>query len=702
MCAGVGAALVVLAGAAWPGAAGAVSSASTATPSSTTAAVKLSATPLGLDIAPWINPTTLSDILPLLKAAGINQLHYGGGGTADQYDWENDLVINDCADQAPTSFALTCANSDPLDFTDFSADARSIGAQTFATANYGTGEPGWAADWVKQSLTAGDQVAQWSIGNESYGCWEDDWWLTQAPLDDTDYVPNQTGCPWATEATQADGVTSMAQSYAANALPYMEQMTEAAQTAGQTVDIGIPWAFDGTVGGAGVPDNTSWDSTILSDDAQYIDFVEAHWYPYSFGGDTGGANPTAQAVIQSVQTIPNQYAKMAAIISKSDPKATVTIGETGVSYLATNVPCTPTGALFSAGDVLEWLSSGAKTVDWWPMDTGANLGSACTNLEEAMFTSNGTPDTVYDGYLLASQLAQPNAELSSLATSNGNVLAFQSVLPDGQTVVALINTNTGSSEKVTAGTSLTGTVSTESYSAGDQNASNSLIVDGTTTASAVAGGVTLPAESILVLKSHTPSKITLGATGTTATSETVKPGTAVTLTGKLTLNGVAAPAGVAVKVYRRVSGSSVNSATLTATTSATGAFTVTNTPPGYGNYSYVADYAGTSVYATATSSYPVHVTALKPTLKLTVSAKTVKPGKTVTVTATLGAWHANRTLTIYAQIQGGGKKMMKRATVNSKGQISIVYTIRVNTTFTVTFAGDVWYTPASATVIVKA
>jgi len=30
-----------------------------------------------------------------------------------------------------------------------------------------------------------------------------------------------------------------------------------------------------------------------------------------------------------------------------------------------------------------------------------------------------------------------------------------------------------------------------------------------------------------------------------------------------------------------------------------------------------------------------------------------------------------------------------------------VYTIRANTTFTVTFSGDTWYTPASATAAVK-
>ena len=71
MCAVVGASVAVLAGSALPGAAGATTSAA----KSNSAPVTLSATPLGLDIAPWVNPTTLTALQPLLEAAGINQIH---------------------------------------------------------------------------------------------------------------------------------------------------------------------------------------------------------------------------------------------------------------------------------------------------------------------------------------------------------------------------------------------------------------------------------------------------------------------------------------------------------------------------------------------------------------------------------------------------------------------------------------------------
>jgi len=710
---GVGVALAVLGGALLPGAAGADTSASTVKASDVSAPVTVGATPLGLDVGPWdtlfSNPATLPGLESDIKAAGITQLHYGGGGTADQYDWQNNSEVNNAntCGPAPTIAAFTsgCETTDQLDFTQFSADARAIGSQSFVTVNYGSGTPALAAAWVTQSLAAGDQVAQWDIGNESYGCWEYDTWLTQPPVSDTDFATdNSATCPMVMDATQAAGMQQMADSYAANALPYMQQMTHAAQVGGQSIKIGVPWAFDYTVGGAAVGSNSEWNNTILSQDGQYISFVEAHWYPFSFGGAVGaGENKTAQQVIQAVETIPSEYAKIRAGLDANNlPNATVTVGETGVSYLATSAPCQPVGAIFAAGDALSWLASGATTADWWPTETGSNPETTCNTYDEAMFTGNGTPDTVYTGYLLASELAKPNAKLSLLTvpdlsnpSDTVDTFGFQSVLPDGQVVVALINANTAAPQKVQVGAALAGNLTTQTYSAGTQNTSNSEIVDGTTTAAAIAGGLTLPAQSITVLTSHAPSAVTLSA------AATVKAGTRVALNGKLSLNGAAAPAGTAVKIYRRVAGKSVNSATLTATTKAGGAFSATDLPAAYGSYDYVASYAGTSVYATASATVPVHVTALKPTLKLKFSAGSVKPGRKVTVTATLSGWHNNRTLVIYAQPKGGAKRVIARANTNAKGLLAVSFKIEKNTTFTVTYGGDLWYGAASASGIVK-
>ena len=370
---------------------------------------------------------------------------------------------------------------------------------------------------ARRRLPKARRVSDWEIGNESYGCWMQDNWLAQDPEDYVGYVPNSATCPMSALG-QTAGMTVMADSYAANAGAYMTAM----KAADPNAQLGVPWAFDGTVGGAAVGSNNVWNDTILQADAANISFVDGHWYPFSFGGNAGGSgNPSAQQVIQSVTQIPGEYTKIRNTLNADGvPGAQVIIGETGVSYLATNVPCTPAGALFAAGDVLEWLSAGAQSVNWWPLDTDANLGTTCANADEGMFTNQGAPTTPYYGYLLASALAQPNAQLKSLSTSSSDVLAFQSALPNGKVAVALINTNTSSSRTVTFNSALTAYLGTQTYSAGNQNSTNSKIVTGTSTTAAIAGGITLPAESIVVLTERTlkPSGMTLGRLGQAARS----------------------------------------------------------------------------------------------------------------------------------------------------------------------------------------
>ena len=118
-----------------------------------------------------------------------------------------------------------------------------------------------------------------------------------------------------------------------------------------------------------------------------------------------------------------------------------------------------------------------------------------------MFTSAAkpVPQTPYIGYLLVSALTKPGAQLRTLSTSNNaNVLAFQSA-GNGKVAVALINTNTKSAIHLKFASSLHGKLKTLSYKAAGQNSSNTRTVAGVTTAAAVAKGLTVPAESIVVL-----------------------------------------------------------------------------------------------------------------------------------------------------------------------------------------------------------
>ena len=77
--------------------------------------------------------------------------------------------------------------------------------------------------------------------------------------------------------------------------------------------------------------------------------------------------------------------------------------------------------LFGFGDALSWLAAGAKSVDWFELNSSANGGSSCGKPDYGFFTSSlpTATETPYYGYLLASILAKPNAKLAALSTSSG-------------------------------------------------------------------------------------------------------------------------------------------------------------------------------------------------------------------------------------------------------------------------------------------
>jgi hypothetical protein len=500
----------------------AMTAAETTPASADTGPALLSAAPLGLNTAPWdyVYAADTSagggvDVIqPLLQAAGVTMLRYGGGSWADEYDWQTNTDIYQCLpDDATASFTSSCANSDSLDFAQFSSQARAVGAQSFVTVNYGSGTPALAAAWVTQARkTPGEGVALWEVGNENYGCWEVNNELAGPPENFAGYTPNtytsvngvyeNPTCPQVTQGN-AVGTQTLATSYAVNARPFLTAM----KAADPAARIGVPWAFDGRVQGAQVPDNAEWNDTVLGADGRYVGFVDAHYYPLGFSGATGGGNPTDQQVLQTLFQVPSLYSGIRAELNRYAPQASVVVGETGVSNGETTTVCTPAGAVFAAGDVLSWLAAGARTVDWWDMNNYGNTGSNCASPDYGMFTSGSppAPETPYYGYLLASLLAQPRALLSAMPTSDpSDVLAYESILPGGKHAVAFVNTNTAAAEKVTfrPRSSLFGTLSTWSYSAGNQNASNSSIVTGSASAASYAGGITLPPESVTVLETR--------------------------------------------------------------------------------------------------------------------------------------------------------------------------------------------------------
>ena len=176
----------------------------------------------------------------------------------------------------------------------------------------------------------------------------------------------------------------------------------------------------------------------------------------------------------------------------------------------------------------------------------------------------------------------------------------------------------------------------------------------------------------------------------------------VTLTGKLAVTaGTALPAGTPVAIARSVAGGTTVK-DFTVSTAANGSFTLTDTPPAVGKYTYTASYSGTATIAAATASKVVTVTLTRPSLTLTTGARTYTYEPTVHVKAHLGTTHSNRTVSIYAQTFGSKTRtLLKRGKVNSSGNLTVSRKEPHSTTFSVVFSGDADYASRTVTDAVR-
>ena len=165
-------------------------------------------------------------------------------------------------------------------------------------------------------------------------------------------------------------------------------------------------------------------------------------------------------------------------------------------------------------------------------------------------------------------------------------------------------------------------------------------------------------------------------------------GKPITLTGTSLLQGGAADT-APVTIERTGPGGTMSFRTVTP--SSAGVFTATDTPTAVGGYTYTATSGATSVAAKVT------VVKDTPALKLTPVNSTVGYKSVVHLTATLGATHGNRSVTIYAPVKGGKSKVIASGKVNGKGQLSVAWTAIQSSTFLVKFAGDTDDHPVSAT-----
>lgn len=175
----------------------------------------------------------------------------------------------------------------------------------------------------------------------------------------------------------------------------------------------------------------------------------------------------------------------------------------------------------------------------------------------------------------------------------------------------------------------------------------------------------------------------------------------LTITGTLA-SPLALSAGSTVSVTRadldHPSGTSLG----TRTVGSGGSFSITDTPTAGGPVTYRVSYAGDSTHTPAAAAKVVAVSRTTAALTLNNNGKVYAYGKTVSFTAHLGSTYKSRTVEIWADPNGTdqARRLLKRGTVNSSGNIATSIKLTRNTTLSAVFTGDSRTAPRTVTAAV--
>jgi hypothetical protein len=367
-------------------------------------------TALGVNEAVWDSQLGTPAVSDLLKGAGVAMMRYPGGSYGDIYHWKDNT--------APGGFVAP-----GTDFDTFMGSVQRVGAQPMIIANYGTGSPAEAADWVRYAnVTKHYGAKYWTIGNELYGnghygsSWEADNHADKSP---TGY---------------ANGVVAFA---------------DAMKAVDPTIKIGAVlttpanWP-DGLVGGG---DTDTWNKTVLSVAGPKIDFVDLHWYP---GGGTA-----AEAVAKPEQITDSVYLARQQVARYAGADA----ARIGISLTETNVGVgqdTQPGALYLADLYSGLLEQGVFTVNWWNVHNGIGTVSTVAGqvdygdfgmLASAACLPNGgtcepplnTPFAPFHGLSIVNTFARPGDQFIRAGTDQPLVTAHAARRPNGDLAVLLVN-----------------------------------------------------------------------------------------------------------------------------------------------------------------------------------------------------------------------------------------------------------------------
>lgn len=115
----------------------------------------------GIGTYTWDWELGSSATISAVRDAGISFLNFPGGTSSDVYDWRNNR------DRHNGAYGY-------VNTTQYLAIADAMGADRMITANYGSGTPQEAADWLHfTNVENNGNVIYWSIGNECYGGYDE-------------------------------------------------------------------------------------------------------------------------------------------------------------------------------------------------------------------------------------------------------------------------------------------------------------------------------------------------------------------------------------------------------------------------------------------------------------------------------------------------------------------------------------------------
>jgi cellulose binding protein with CBM2 domain/fibronectin type III domain protein len=486
---------------------------------------------LGVNHAIWDTNLGTAEVADLLKGAGVKAMRYPGGSYSDIYHWLDHT--------APGGYVAP-----NTDFDHFMAGVRRAGAQPIVTANYGTGSPREAADWVRSAnIDKGYGVRYWEIGNENYGnghygsAWEAD--------DHADKSPTQ---------------------YATLVRDYATAMKAVDPTIKVGAVLTTPGEWPDGITAEG--DSGTWNQVVLRTAGSVIDFAIVHWYP------TGSSGP-------EVLTKTNRTADQVRLVREQSlryagKELPVAMTEVNTSYGRNTQP----GALFAADSYATLMANGVFNIDWWNVHNGPDTASTVAGqpdyndfglLSSGTCNADGTvcepalntPFAPYFGLSMVSRFAGPGDQLVAAGATDPLVKAHAARRADGGLSVLLVNQDPDAAKTVAlsyTGYSPAAAAQVLTYGNGDT---------AITTTSGAARSVTLAPYSLttLVLRPSTPqtnlparpSRPTVGGvTDTAATISWPAP----------------PPGGVKYEIHRQVGTTSEQWGETTGQT-----FTVTNLKP---------------------------------------------------------------------------------------------------------------------------